>query len=145
MKGYLRDVNCHPIANTHVTIWQANSKGFDNEKVKGTDNYDPYLQEAGFAITDNEGRFEFITIMPGSIDNQAPFINFYIDIPKEMSFETQIFFPDHQLNNSDIKLKTLPIHARELLISSIAPVNVEDLDEGFFMVVNLVANVINKY
>ena len=49
----------------------SNSKGFDNEKVKGTDNYDPYLQEAGFAITDNEGRFEFITIMPGSIDNQA--------------------------------------------------------------------------
>ncbi|MBT4989884.1 MAG: hypothetical protein HOM96_05050 [Rickettsiales bacterium] len=145
IKGFLRDVNCHPIANTDITIWQANAYGVYNDTAKHTPDYDPYFQNAGFTITGTDGSFEFITILPGSIDDQAPFINFYIAIPNEISFETQIFFPNHQLNSSDIRLKKLSEPVRNLLMSSIAPVNQEELDEGFYMVIDLIANVINRY
>ena len=56
-----------------------------------------------------------------------------------------MFFPNHELNESDIRLKTLPEYVRDFNISSLAPVNVDNLDEGFFMVVDLVANKINRY
>jgi protocatechuate 3,4-dioxygenase beta subunit len=145
VKGYLRDINCHPIASADITIWQANAYGVFNDKIKFPNKYDPNFQTAGFTTTNNDGSFEFITIMPGSIDNQAPFINVQVSILNEGSFETQIFFPNHELNNSDIKLKTLPEYVRDLNISSIAPVNIDNIDEGFFMVVDLVANKINRY
>lgn len=144
IKGFLRDINCHPIANADITIWQANAYGVYNADAKFTDQYDPYFQNAGFTITGTDGSFEFITILPGSIDDLAPTINFHIAIPKKMAFETQIFFQDHQLNNSDIRLKKLPEPVKSLLISGIAPINQDNIDEGFYMVVDLVANVINN-
>ena len=145
IKGFLRDVDCHPISNTNITIWQSNAYGVYNNDAKHTSKYDPYLQNAGFTITGTDGSFEFISILPGSINDQAPFINFRISIPGERAFETQIFFPDHQLNNSDIRLKKLPEAIRNLLISDIAPVNQDELEEGFYMVIDLIANVINPY
>lgn len=145
VKGYLRDLNCHPIASADITIWQANAYGVNNLKAKFTDKYDPNFQTAGFTTTGTDGGFEFITIMPGSVNDQAPFINFHVGIPKEGYFETQMFFPNHELNESDIRLKTLPEYVRDFNISSLAPVNVDNLDEGFFMVVDLVANKINRY
>jgi protocatechuate 3,4-dioxygenase, beta subunit len=141
IKGFLRDINCYPIAGAKITIWHNNAKGFNNSDVSNSENYDPYFQAAGFSVSSNDGSFEFITILPGSYDGYAPFINFYIAIPKREAFETQIFFQDHQLNDSDIRLKKLPKPMKDLLIADVAPVNQDNVDEGFYMVIDLVANI----
>ena len=74
LHGRVLDEDGRPLPQTLVEIWQANAAG---RYAHGVDNHaaplDPNFSGTGRSITDSEGRYRFLTIMPG----RYPFQNHY--------------------------------------------------------------------
>lgn len=65
--GRVLDENAKPVPRTLVEIWQANATGRYRHPVDQHDApLDPNFTGYGRAVTDEEGRYRFITIRPGS-------------------------------------------------------------------------------
>lgn len=94
--GRLMDSDCVPINDGKIYIWQNNNKGYAqypmNSKVKAK-WIDPNFAGTGIINSDNLGRFNFITIKPGSINKTTPYINFTIEHSKLKTFSSKIYFP----------------------------------------------------
>jgi protocatechuate 3,4-dioxygenase, beta subunit len=67
LHGRVLDGDARPVRNTLVEIWQANSAG---RYLHAVDRHpapvDPNFTGAGRCVTDDEGRYRFITIKPGA-------------------------------------------------------------------------------
>jgi protocatechuate 3,4-dioxygenase beta subunit len=110
-----------------VEIWQANAAG---RYAHGVDNHaaplDPNFSGTGRAITDEEGRYRFLTIMPG----RYPFQNHYNAWrPAHVHFSvlgpnfltrlvTQMFFPGDPLHAFDPIYQGVPAHARDRVVAA---------------------------
>jgi protocatechuate 3,4-dioxygenase, beta subunit len=67
VSGRVLDGNGRPIPGTLVEIWQANSAGRYRHAVDRTPApLDPNFTGVGRCLTDSEGRWHFVTIMPGA-------------------------------------------------------------------------------
>jgi protocatechuate 3,4-dioxygenase beta subunit len=67
LHGRVLDGDGHPVRNTLVEIWQANAAGRYRHVVDGHPApIDPNFTGAGRCLTDDEGRYRFITIKPGA-------------------------------------------------------------------------------
>ena len=65
--GRLLDVDGRPVRGALVEIWQANAGGrYKHEVDQHPAPLDPNFDGAGRCLTDDEGRYRFITIKPGS-------------------------------------------------------------------------------
>jgi protocatechuate 3,4-dioxygenase, beta subunit len=65
--GQVRDEDGRPVPHTLVEVWQANAAGRYLHKVDRHDApIDPHFTGAGRALTDAEGRYQFLTIRPGA-------------------------------------------------------------------------------
>jgi Protocatechuate 3,4-dioxygenase beta subunit len=61
------DVDGRPLRRTLVEIWQANAGGrYRHEVDQHPAPLDPNFQGAGRCLTDDAGRYRFITVKPGS-------------------------------------------------------------------------------
>ena len=94
--------------------------------------------------------FDFITVLPASVNmlNEnpvAPHINIAIYHEFFGSYDTKFYFPDHILNENDAMLNSLDEFNRELIISELVPVNYNNLDEGYFMLVDIIIDGISAY
>jgi protocatechuate 3,4-dioxygenase beta subunit len=67
VSGRVLDENGRPVPKTLIEVWQANAAG---RYVHKNDNHDapldPNFTGAGRTVTDNEGRYRFMTIKPGA-------------------------------------------------------------------------------
>jgi protocatechuate 3,4-dioxygenase beta subunit len=67
VSGRVLDENGKPVSRTLIEIWQANAAG---RYVHRNDNHDapldPNFAGAGRTLTDDEGRYRFMTIKPGA-------------------------------------------------------------------------------
>jgi protocatechuate 3,4-dioxygenase, beta subunit len=67
LTGRVLDGNGKPIPDTLVEIWQANSAGRYAHRVDRTPApLDPNFTGVGRCVTDSEGHYKFVTIMPGA-------------------------------------------------------------------------------
>jgi protocatechuate 3,4-dioxygenase beta subunit len=67
LTGQVLDERKRPVRNTLVELWQANAAGRYVHKVDQHDApLDPNFLGAGRCLTDNEGRYRFLTIKPGA-------------------------------------------------------------------------------
>jgi protocatechuate 3,4-dioxygenase beta subunit len=67
LHGRVLDGDGRPVRNTLVEIWQANSAGrYTHEVDRHPAPLDPNFYGAGRCLTDDEGRYRFITIKPGA-------------------------------------------------------------------------------
>jgi protocatechuate 3,4-dioxygenase beta subunit len=67
LHGQVRDGNGRPVRNTLIEIWQANAAGRYGHVVdQHPAPLDPNFTGAGRAMTDDEGRYRFITVKPGA-------------------------------------------------------------------------------
>jgi protocatechuate 3,4-dioxygenase, beta subunit len=65
--GRVLDGDGRPVRNSLVEIWQANSAGrYRHEVDRHPAPIDPHFSGAGRCVTDDEGRYRFITIKPGA-------------------------------------------------------------------------------
>src|SRR5262245_63989453 len=66
VQGRVLDEDGRPIPNTLVEIWQANAAGRYRHRVDSHPApLDPNFSGAGRTLTDNDGRYRFVTIKPG--------------------------------------------------------------------------------
>lgn len=150
IRGIVRDVNCTPIQNALIQLWQNGGYGSDKAEsgkasASSKELYDQNFVGTGTAISDNLGRFEFITILPGASGGEAPNLNFFIKSLDFGEVNTKIFFPSHLLNSKDKKLQSLEPYNQELLMSELVPVNLDNLAEGYFMIFEITLNGISRY
>ena len=67
VSGRVLDEDARPIARTLVEVWQANAAGRYLHKVDQHEApLDPNFTGCGHTLTDDEGRYRFVTIRPGA-------------------------------------------------------------------------------
>jgi protocatechuate 3,4-dioxygenase beta subunit len=128
LHGHVLDEDGRPVPQTLVEIWQANAAG---RYAHGVDNHDapldPNFSGTGRAVTDADGRYRFVTIMPG----RYPFQNHYNAWrPAHVHFSlfgteftqrmvTQMYFPGDSLFALDpIYQSIVDPAARERLVAT---------------------------
>ena len=125
--GRVLDDGGRPVPHTLVEIWQANSAGrYYHQKDDHPAPIDPNFTGAGRALTDADGRYEFITIKPGAYpwrnhENawRPAHIHFSLLGPAfAVRLVTQMYFPGDPLFPYDPMLQSIPDEqARERLVS----------------------------
>jgi protocatechuate 3,4-dioxygenase beta subunit len=90
--GVVRDTRGQPVADAAVEIWQADTRGRYRHP-----GVDPRTRDAGFqgygrTMTDADGRYSFLTIMPGNYGSRPPHIHFRVAQPGRAEFVTQMYF-----------------------------------------------------
>ena len=67
VSGRVMDQDGNPVRRTLVEVWQANAAGRYLHKVDQHDApLDPNFKGSGHMLTDDEGRYRFVTIKPGA-------------------------------------------------------------------------------
>jgi protocatechuate 3,4-dioxygenase, beta subunit len=67
VSGRVLDEDARPVRNTLVEIWQANAAGRYLHKQDQHDApIDPHFTGCGYALTDDHGRYRFLTVRPGA-------------------------------------------------------------------------------
>jgi protocatechuate 3,4-dioxygenase, beta subunit len=125
--GRVLDSDGRPVPRNLVEIWQANAAGrYRHEADKHPAPIDPNFTGVGRCLTDDEGRYRFVTIKPGSY----PWRNHHNAWrPAHIHFSlfgqsftqrlvTQMYFPGDPLHALDPLLNSVPGEAgRERLIA----------------------------
>ncbi len=94
--GRVMDSACVPLSDAKIYIWQVNKAGYVQYESKGLPKpkwVDPNFDGTGIVNSDNMGRFNFTTIMPGSYHKYTPHINIKIEHPSLKTLYSKIYFP----------------------------------------------------
>jgi protocatechuate 3,4-dioxygenase beta subunit len=127
VSGRVLDENGRPVPHTLVEVWQANAAGrYRHKWDQHNAPLDPHFAGQGHTLTDDQGRYRFLTIRPGSY----PWGNHYNAWrPAHIHFSlfgpavatrlvTQMYFPgDPMLEYDPIFNCTADAKARDRLIS----------------------------
>ena len=95
VRGQVVDVACQPVADAVLDVWQADPTG-----VYDTQGF----QLRGKVQTDADGRYQFLTLMPGPYGSgfvRTPHIHVRIQAEGLRDLTTQLYFPDEELNAQD--------------------------------------------
>src|SRR5262245_35259119 len=128
VSGRVTDDRGHPVRNTLVEIWQANAAGrYAHQVDQHPAPLDPNFTGAGRCLTDDDGRYRFVTVKPGAY----PWGNHHNAWrPAHIHFSlfgraftnrlvTQMYFPDDPLFEQDPIFNSVrDPRARQRMISS---------------------------
>ena len=90
--GYVYDTNCQPVANAWLDFWQADGNG----------NYDNSgYTLRGHQYTDENGRFQLTTVVPGLYPGRTEHIHVKVQAPNGQTITSQLFFPGVAQNDAD--------------------------------------------
>ena len=124
--GRVLDEAGRPQPNTLIELWQANAAGRYIDTVDDHDApIDPNFVGGGRCVTDDEGRYEFVTVKPGAYPwgNHAngwrpQHIHFSLFGPSFATrLITQMYFPGDPLLALDPIYMGVPAGARDLLVA----------------------------
>ncbi|MSO77929.1 MAG: protocatechuate 3,4-dioxygenase subunit beta [Alphaproteobacteria bacterium] len=116
LTGRLLDEDGQPVNGALIEIWQANAYGRYRHPQESYDSpLDPNFQGFGRGLTDEAGRFRFVTIkpgpypVPGAVDWwRPPHIHVLIMAAGLVRLATEMFFPNETLNRFDLILNGIP-------------------------------------
>ena len=146
LQGTITDSFSVPIAGAIVNIWQTNSAGkYQTLLDKNSDLIDKNFNMSGQSITDNLGKYSFITIVPGFYLNRAPHINFNIYHPKFGKLETEMYFEDHPKNATDYQYLYYTDEERKLLTAKVRLTNIFDSKSTKIATFNIVMKGVQQY
>jgi protocatechuate 3,4-dioxygenase beta subunit len=128
VRGKVLSVDCAPIQNALVEIWQACESGRYNHP-GDTENpalLDDHFQYWGQCVTNANGEYVFKTIIPGSYpagENwiRPPHIHFKISRRGFHEFITQMYFAGQALNEKDLIFKALSKADQAKVVVSLQP------------------------
>jgi protocatechuate 3,4-dioxygenase beta subunit len=125
--GRVLDEDGRPVRRTLVEVWQANAAGRYLDPVDGHPApLDPNFSGAGRCLTDDQGRYRFVTVKPGAYpwnnhENawRPAHVHFSLFGPELGSrVVTQMYFPGDPLQRMDPILNSVPdARGRRLLIA----------------------------
>ena len=126
--GRVLDSDGRPVRRALVEMWQANAAGrYTHEVDQHPAPLDPNFSGAGRCLTDEEGRYNFVTVKPGAYPWKnhhnawrPAHIHFSLFGPSFRSrLITQMYFPGDPLLERDPIFRSVPdAEARRRLISS---------------------------
>lgn len=97
--GRVLDRNCVPVSEAKLYLWQANKMGYVQYEIKNPNDFsrhqkwiDPNFNGTGVTNTDNLGRFQFITIKPGSFTKVTPHIHFVVEHKTLKNLSSKFYF-----------------------------------------------------
>ncbi|KWT94711.1 Protocatechuate 3,4-dioxygenase beta chain [Variovorax sp. WDL1] len=137
LTGQVLDERRRPVRNTLVELWQANACGRYVHKVDQHDApLDPNFLGAGRCLTDNEGRYRFLTIKPGAYPwgnhpNAWRPQHIHISLFGQhfaSRLVTQMYFPGDPLLQYDPMITGTPEKVRNRLI---ADFSLDVTEEGY--------------
>lgn len=127
VQGRVIDGDGRPISNSLIEVWQANAAGrYAHKNDDHPAPLDPNFSGTGRTLTDQDGRYTFITIKPGAYpwrnhDNawRPAHIHFSVFGPAFATrLITQMYFPGDPLLAHDPILQSIPDEkARQRLVS----------------------------
>lgn len=140
--GRVSDEDGRPVPETLVEVWQANAAGKYNHPGDGSAApLDPGFAGCGRCLTDEEGRYRFLTIKPGAypVPNSGnwwrpPHIHFSLFGPTYLTrLVSQLYFPGDVLNGRDRIMAAVPSEeARERLTAVYDPdVGIDEVALGY--------------
>jgi protocatechuate 3,4-dioxygenase alpha subunit len=122
--GRMLDGDGQPVPDGLVEIWQANAHGkYAHPEDDQKKSIETGFKGFGRVMTDDQGRFQFTTIKPGSVPapdgkTQAPHIVVSVFARGlERRLVTRIYFPYEPSNPSDFALNLIEPGRRETLIA----------------------------
>lgn len=146
LSGRVLDQNCVPISDALVEIWQTNPYGSYTVASPGARvNAKPVFSGTGRAVTDNLGRYNFVTLFPGPYDNRAPHIHVKVSHVHFKTLDTEIFFQQDTRNNSDPKLARLRGGVRTDLLAQVEQRHPARPEEGLNARFDITLKGKNKY
>lgn len=110
ISGRVIDVSGRPVGKAMLDIWQADANGrYRHPRDPNKANLDHNFQGWAVIQTDDEGLYRFKTVMPGAYPasstwTRPPHIHVKIFKPGYMALTTQMYFPNQELNKSDLLL-----------------------------------------
>jgi protocatechuate 3,4-dioxygenase beta subunit len=126
--GWVLDGDGRPIRNSLIEVWQANAAGrYVHQGDRHPAPLDPNFTGAGRYLTDDEGRYRFVTVKPGAYpwknhDNawRPAHIHFSLFGPAFATrLVTQMYFPGEPLFDHDPIFQSVrDPKARQRLVSS---------------------------
>ncbi len=129
--GQVLDEDGRPVRGALVEVWQANASGrYAHPRDNHAAPLDPNFVGAGRVVTDDDGRYRFVTIKPGAYPwrNHAnawrpAHIHFSLFGSAFLSrLVTQMYFPGDPLLAGDPVLQSIPgAEARDRLVSTLDP------------------------
>ena len=124
--GRVMDEDGRPVTHPVVEIWQANAAGrYRHDKDQWDAPLDPHFIGAGRVVTDEAGRYRYVTVRPGAYPwkNHAnawrpAHIHLSLLGPAFASrLVTQMYFPDDPLMALDPILQAVPAPLRPRLVA----------------------------
>lgn len=125
--GQVLGFNKRPVPNTLVEIWQANAAGrYRHKNDSWPAPLDPYFNGVGRVLTDNNGYYSFLTVLPGAY----PWGNHHNAWrPAHIHFSlfgrqfterlvTQMYFPGDPMFFQDPIFNAVPESTRDRMIST---------------------------
>jgi protocatechuate 3,4-dioxygenase, beta subunit len=126
VSGQLLDADGRPVWRSLVEVWQCNAAGrYAHDGDQHDAPLDPHFRGVGRTLTDDEGRYTFVTIRPGAYPWKNHYnawrpahIHFSLFGSYAQRLITQMYFPGDPLLPIDPVYNSVPAEARERLISS---------------------------
>lgn len=121
--GRVLSLDGKPLENAMVEIWQADANGrYRHKKDPNPAPLDPDFQGWGISRSDARGNYRFVTLFPGAYPAgpewmRPPHIHFKIVMDNYKPLITQMYFPGHSLNQSDLILQNLSKADQAMVIS----------------------------
>ena len=137
--GQVLDAKCRPLPGCVIEVWQANTHGrysHPRDKPRGRP-LDPNFQGYARLNTDKDGKYRFLTIIPGSYPAMAdwirpPHIHFKVRAPFNPPVTTQMYFAGHALNAKDLLLAPLSRAQRASLEVPFDKIRADGIRAGTF-------------
>lgn len=141
VSGQVRDSQCHPVSGCHLEIWQANARGrYAHPKDRNNDEpLDPNFQGYAHIVTDKNGNYRFVTIVPGSYRANRDWVrpsHIHFKVTAEFStLTTQMYFDGDAHNSDDYLLNGLEMRERHTLIVKFDQARADGIKRGKFNLV----------
>ncbi len=124
IEGLVVDTSSNPVEDVTIDLWQANAAGrYRHPHDTNPTPLDPHFQ--GWAIVPSgvKGEFRFKTVLPGAYPAsrewiRPPHIHFKVSKKGYVELITQMYFPGHELNETDLLLQRKNKQDQELMIST---------------------------
>ncbi len=92
LTGYVYTPSCVPVAGALIDFWQCDDSGvYDNQG----------FRLRGHQFTDEAGRYELTTILPGLYPGRTRHIHLKVQAPNGPVLTSQLYFPDEPENDRD--------------------------------------------
>ncbi len=122
LSGRLLDPNGRAVRDTRIEIWQCDANGrYRHPRDGGERPIDPGFQGFGHAVTDDHGRYRFLTIRPVPYPGRTPHIHVAVFPDGAQPFVTQLYVAGEGRNAADFLYRRIPVEQRELVTAAFEP------------------------